>query len=216
VTDSDFISRRTTVVALRDGTRVTIRPVIPDDKERFVDGFSRLSPRSRYRRFMAPVNELTPDMLAQFTEVDYVDHFAYVALLADGPGETGIGVARYVRLEDEPEVAEAAVTVIDEFQGRGLGTILLEALGEVALENGVRRFRGYLLVENRPMLELLEQLGARAEFESPGLYRVEVDLPARTQEGRKTPLHKVFRALATGERTWQVRLREHWGRPAST
>lgn len=216
MTDPDFIARRTTVVSLRDGTRVTIRPVIPDDKERFLDGFSRLSPRSRYRRFMAPLDELTPDMLAQFTEVDYVDHFAYVALLADEPGERGIGVARYVRLEDEPDVAEAAVTVIDEFQGRGLGTILLEALGEVALENGIRSFRGYLLLENRPMLELLEQMGATAEFESPGLYRVEVDLPARPQAGRRSPLHEVFRALAKGERTWQLRLREYWGRPAST
>lgn len=214
--DTDFIERRTTVVPLRDGARVTIRPVIPDDKGRFLDGFSRLSPRSRYRRFMAPLNELTPDMLVHFTEVDYVDHFAYVALLTDEPGEPGVGVARYVRLADEPEVAEAAVTVIDEVQGRGLGTILLEALGEVALENGIQRFRGYLLVENRPMLDLLEQMGARTEFDSPGLYRVEVDLRARAHAERKSPLHRVFRALAKGERPWELRLREYWGRSAGT
>jgi GNAT superfamily N-acetyltransferase len=215
VIDTDFIERRTTVVTLRDGSRVTIRPVIPDDKDRFVDGFARLSPRSRYRRFMAPLSELTPDMLVHFTEVDYVDHFAYVALLHDEPGTPGAGVARYVRLADEPDVAEAAVTVIDEFQGRGLGTILLEALGEVALENGIRGFRGYLLVENKPMLDLLEQMGARAALDSPGLYRVEVDLPARAGEDRASPLHEVFRALARGERPWQLRLREYWGRPAS-
>ena len=213
--DPEFIDRRTTVVALRDGTLVKIRPVVPEDKGRFLDGFSRLSPESRYRRFMAPLDELTPDMLVHFTEVDYVDHFAYVALLADEPGEPGVGVARYVRLADDPQVAEAAVTVIDEFQGRGLGTILVEALGAVALEHGIHRFRGYLLIDNRPMLDLLEQMGARAEFDSPGMYRVEVDLPAHAHEARMSPLFAVFRALARGERPWQIRLREYWGRPAS-
>jgi hypothetical protein len=89
--DPEFIRRRTTAVTLLDGTRVLIRPVVPDEKQRFVDGFARLSPESRYRWFMSPVDELSPEMLAQFTEVDYVDHFAYVALLADEPGQPGVG-----------------------------------------------------------------------------------------------------------------------------
>jgi GNAT superfamily N-acetyltransferase len=207
-----FFRRRTTRVRLRDGTRVLIRPVMPEDKARFLDGFARLSPESRYRRFMSPIDELTPDMLREFTEVDYVDHFAYVALLADQPGLPGIGVARYIRLPDDPEVAESAVTVVDEYQGRGLGTLLIEALGAVALENGILRFRGYLLIDNQPMVELVEELGARVEFDSPGLYRVEVDLPRQARELRGSPLYTVFRALARGERPWQVRFREYWTR----
>ena len=208
----DFIERRSTAFSLRDGTRVLLRPVVPEDKDRFVDGFSRLSPESRYRRFMAPIDELDPELLAYFTEVDYVDHFAYVALLADEPGQPGVAVARYVRLPEDPEAAEAAVTVVDDYQGRGLGTLLVEALGAVALENGIKRFTGYLLVENRPMLDLLEEMGARAEFEAPGLYRVEVDLPTRAWELKNTSLYRVFRALARGERPWQLRFRELWKR----
>jgi GNAT superfamily N-acetyltransferase len=209
VIDPEFIRRRTTVVPLGDGTRVKIRPVTPDDKERFLDGFKRLSPESRYRRFMAPIDELTPDLLARFTEIDYVDHFAYVALLADEPGEPGIGVARYARLVEDAEVAEAAVTVVDEYQGRGLGTLLLQALGAVALANGVRSFRGYALAENRPMLEVLEQMGARVEFDSPGVYRLEVDLTASARHGR---LERVFSALARGEQPTPIHFRElGWG-----
>jgi GNAT superfamily N-acetyltransferase len=210
--DEPFFRRRTTEVRLRDGTRVLIRPVMPEDKGRFVDGFARLSPASRYRRFMSPLDELTPDMLREFTEVDYVDHFAYVALLADEPDLPGVGVARYVRLPDDPEVAEAAVTVVDEYHGLGLGTLLIEALGAVALENGIRRFRGYLLIDNQPMVELLEEMGAEVEFDSPGLYRVEVNLPRQARELRGSPLYTVFRALARGERPWQVRFREIWRR----
>lgn len=140
--DRAFIERRTTEAELLDGTRVRIRPIVPQDKERLVAAFERLSPESRYRRFLSPVDEITPDLLRRLTEIDYVDHFAWAALLADDPGEPSVGVARYVRLPDEPGVAEAAVTVVDEYQGRGLGT-LLQALGAVALEHGIRRFRGF-------------------------------------------------------------------------
>jgi GNAT superfamily N-acetyltransferase len=199
VPDDDFILPRTSVIALRDGTRVKIRPVIPSDKQRFLDGFARLSPASRYRRFLAPVDELTADMLRYFTEVDYRDHFAYVALLAERPDEPGIGVARYVRSVEEPQVAEAAVTVVDEYQGRGLGTVLLEALGAVALENGIRRFRGIAMEGNTPIRDLLTRVGAEVHHDSPGLVRLEIDLP-RTDEGLVgSPLYDVFRAVARGD-----------------
>lgn len=210
--DAEFIARRTTTVALSDGTALLIRPVVPEDKQRFLDGFARLSPQSRYRRFMAPINELSPEMLRRFTEVDYVDHFAYVALMADEPGQPGVGVARYVRLTAEPEVAEAAVTVIDDHQGRGVGTLLLEALGAVALENGVKRFRGYVLEENRPMIDLLGDGGVGMDRDGPGLFRVEIDLPGRAEELRRTPMYRIFRALARGERPLGVRLREYWAK----
>lgn len=197
--DPEFIARRTTVVALRDGTRVQLRPIVPEDKANLVAGFERLSAESRYRRFMAPIEELSAEMLAHLTEIDYVDHFAWIAFDIDAPGRPGVGVARYVRMPGEPDVAEAAVTVIDDYHGRGLGTILLEALGAVALENGIRRFRGYALGENVPLRELLEPLGARIEHDSPGVVRLEVDLPPRAEQLRGSPLYDVLRSIARGE-----------------
>jgi GNAT superfamily N-acetyltransferase len=197
--DTEFVRRRTTEVALRDGTKVLLRPLLPEDRAVLVEGFRRLSPESRYRRFMAPIQELTDDQLRYLTEIDYVDHFAWLALDLDKPGRPGMGVARYVRIPEEPDLAEAAVTVIDDYQGRGLGTLLLEALGAVALENGIRRFRGYALEDNRPMLEVLEALGARTAHDSPGLLRVEVDLPARAEQMRGSPLGEVLRIVARGD-----------------
>jgi GNAT superfamily N-acetyltransferase len=195
--DDEFIRRRTTEVTLRDGTPVLLRPILPEDKAELLDGFRRLSPQSRYRRFLSPVDELTEEQLRDLTEVDYVDHFAWVAFGLSAAGRPGIGVARYVRVPGEPEVAEAAVTVVDDYQGRGLGTLLLEALGAVALENGITRFRGYALEENRAILEVLEGLGASTEHDSPGLVRVEIDL--RAGETRGSPLRDVLRILARGD-----------------
>lgn len=195
--DDEFIRRRTTEVTLRDGTPVLLRPILPEDKAELLDGFRRLSPQSRYRRFLSPVDELTEEQLRDLTELDYVDHFAWVAFDPNATGRPGMGVARYVRVPGEPEVAEAAVTVVDDYQGRGLGTLLLEALGAVALQNGITRFRGYALEENRAILEVLEGLGASTEHDSPGVVRVEIDLRAGEEAG--SPLRDVLRILARGE-----------------
>jgi GNAT superfamily N-acetyltransferase len=199
VVDEEFIRRRTTEVSIRDGTLVRLRPVVPEDKPVLVAGFERLSPESRYRRFMAPVAELSKEQLAYLTEIDYQDHFAWLAQGLAEAGLPGVGVSRYVRDPAEPEVAEAAVTVIDDYQGRGLGTLLLEALGAVALENGVRRFRGYALSDNRRLRELLAGVGARVAHDSPGIDRVEIDLPGRAEELRGSALYEVLRAVARGD-----------------
>jgi GNAT superfamily N-acetyltransferase len=207
--DPEFVRRRTAEVAILDGTRVRLRPIVPDDKPLLLEGFRRLSPESRYRRFLSPVQELTEPELARLTEIDYVDHFAWLALNLDEAGTPGMGVARYVRLPDDPDVAEAAVTVIDDYQGRGLGTLLLEALGAVALKNGIRRFRGYALETNRPMREVLEGVGATMAFDSPGVLRAEIDLPARAEGLKDSPLYEVLRAVARGDGpvfAWPARL----------
>ena len=204
--DPEFIRRRTTEVTLPGGTRVRLRPILPEDKERLVDGFKRLSPESRYRRFMAPIEELSDEQLRFLTEIDYVDHFAWAAFDLDAPDHPGIGVARYVRIPDEPEAAEAAVTVVDAYQGRGLGTLLLEALGAVALEHGITRFRGYAREDNRAIREVLEPMGASTSHDSPGMLRVEIDLPAHADELRGSTLEGVLRAVARGDGPVFVRL----------
>jgi GNAT superfamily N-acetyltransferase len=112
-------------VTLRDGARVLIRPITPDDREALRAGFERLSDESRYRRFMSPIPRLTDGQLDYLTRIDHHDHEALAAV--DSTGDGGIvGVARFVR-SGEAE-AEPAIVVADDWQGKGLGTALLEAL----------------------------------------------------------------------------------------
>ena len=206
-----FIERRTVEVALRDGTKVRLRPITPDDKDALVSGFRRMSPESRYRRFMGAVDHLTAEQLRYLTEIDYVDHYAVVAFALDTPGRPGIGVARYVRSSDDPTVAEAAVAVVDDHQGRGVGTLLLTALGAVALENGITRFRAFFINDNAPVKQLLDDLGATFTVVD-GEPVAEVDLPARAEELKGTPLYGLFRAVARGEvGGWRQALRSLLG-----
>ncbi len=191
---------RSSEFTLRDGSRTLLRPVGPGDRGLIAEGFERLSPESRYRRFFAPMKSLSGDLLDYLTTIDYVDHFAWGALVRDGDGGwLGVGVARYVRLTGDPEAAEAAVTVVDDYQGRGLGRILLDALVLEALANGITRFEGEVLVDNRPMQELLRRTGARFRPEGDGVLRFSIDLPARDEALRGSPFDGLLRALARGE-----------------
>jgi RimJ/RimL family protein N-acetyltransferase len=182
--------------SLRDGTRILIRPIRPDDRQRLEDGFTRLSPRSRYLRFHSSIERLSEAQVRYFTEVDHHDHVALAAIDLDTEDEPGIGVARYVRLRDEPEVAEAAVTVLDEYQGRGLGTLLLRLLAEEATRHGVRVFRNYVLAENTVMLKVFKELGAVRELDESGVYTVDLAIPLESKNLPQTPAGRVFKAAA--------------------
>jgi RimJ/RimL family protein N-acetyltransferase len=181
---------------LRNGAPVVLRPILPTDKERLVEAFARLSETSRYRRFGTPVRSLTDEQLRYLTEIDYDDHMAWVALDPEHDGEPGVGVARYVRLPDEPEIAEAAVTVVDSHQGIGLGSILLGVLGLSAVAHGIRAFRAYVLAENQAVQELFAGLGATMHHDGPML-RVDVPLPEDPADLPDTPTGRVFRAVAS-------------------
>jgi L-amino acid N-acyltransferase YncA len=161
-------------VLLRDGSEVLIRAVRPEDKPLFVEGFSQLSDQSVYRRFLQPRDPLSVRELAFFTEIDHVDHEAIGALA----GGQGVGVARYVRYADRPHMAEAAVTVVDAWQGRGLGGKLLRRLTARATENRIRVFCATLFAENDAMLALFEQLGAVTVKRRDGaVLEIGVELP---------------------------------------
>src|SRR5690606_7864857 len=111
---------------LPDGTRLLVREVRPDDRELLAIGFEHFGPESRYQRFLCTKSELTERELRYLTEVDGSEHFAIGAVMFDEQGGIQpVGIARYVRLEPGGEVAEPAVAVTDEMQGKGVGKLLL-------------------------------------------------------------------------------------------
>lgn len=182
------------LVDLRDGTRVLVRPVTADDKAAMVEAFERLSPESRYRRFLTVKPRLTDAELRYLTEVDHHDHEAVGAF--DPDSGQGIGVARFVRDLDHPTAAEAAVTVPDDWQGRGVGTALLNVLAERARTEGIDRFTALLLAENRDMLDMLERLGPIRHLDrEAGTIEIEVELEP---PGAGARLEQLLRDVARG------------------
>jgi RimJ/RimL family protein N-acetyltransferase len=179
---------------LRDGREIVVRPIQPDDRAELAAGMRRLSPESRYRRFFTPTSELTESQLTYLTEVDHHDHEALVAV---EPGtEHGIGVARFIRSPEDSERAEVAVAVADSWQGQGVATALLDRLAERARAEGVRRFSAEILSDNRPMLELIEEVGPiTTKQRDHGSVEVEVELPP---EGIGAELRETLRAAARG------------------
>jgi RimJ/RimL family protein N-acetyltransferase len=149
-------------ITLDDGTRVTFRPIRPEDGPGLREAFTRLSSMSRQRRFFSGVSELSDDMVHYLTHVDGKNHFAIVATLdsLDMKDERGVGVARFIRLKDHPTVAETAVTVVDDAQKKGLGRELLRELSRQAVHRGIEKFRAEVLANNAPMRKLLDDVGA--------------------------------------------------------
>jgi RimJ/RimL family protein N-acetyltransferase len=193
--DHPWIADRTEAFALRDGEVVTLRPILPGDKDALQRGMALLSPESRRRRFFSSLEQLSDEQLEFFTEIDYADHFAWVAIAGDPAAvpPAGVGVARYIRDRQEPRSAEWAIAVIDEYQGRGLGTRLLQRLTDTARENGIELFVASVLADNDPMLDVVRELGGRAEFAGDGVVRVEVDLPPADDDLRSTAAYRLFR-----------------------
>ena len=149
---------------LRSGVSVLLRLIRASDAPLLLHGFQRLSPESRYRRFLAYRRSLSPTEVEHFTRCDGVNHFALAAVTQrHGEIEEGIGTARFVRLAKEPVAADFALTVIDEYQGQGLGRLLLARLLRAAAERGVREFRSTVLAENKPILALARSFGAADE-----------------------------------------------------
>lgn len=185
--------RRTT---LRDGTPVLLRQIRPEDRERLAEGLRRLSPASRYLRFHADIGYLTDRQLDYLADVDHVEHEAVVALDLDAREVPGVGVARYIRDPYEPQVAEAAVTVADEYHGRGAGTLLLGALSARARGHGIEVFRNYVLTTNQAMLDIFDGLGGTRERENDRLWRVDLALPERERDLPDSPAGRAFLAAA--------------------
>jgi acetyltransferase len=140
------------------GPLVTLRPIRPEDAEMEKAFVRKLSPESRYFRFMDTLRELTPAMLVRFTQIDYDREMAFVATVAGDAGEEEIGVVRYVTNPDG-ESCEFAIVIADDWHRKGLGRRLMTQLIDVARVRGLRTMIGHVLAENRGMLTLCQGLG---------------------------------------------------------
>jgi RimJ/RimL family protein N-acetyltransferase len=147
------------LLSLLDGTTVFVRPIAPEDKPLLVAGLRRLSPETVYRRFMSPKTHFSEAELRYLTEVDGHDHIALVAVNDQGL----IAVARCVRVSED--TADMAIVVGDPWQGLGLGRQLARLLAKAASEQGIERFAGSLLADNRPALRIMKGVGTGFELD---------------------------------------------------
>ena len=183
-------------VLLRDGTEVALRPIREEDKDAVQSAFDRMSEDSRYKRFFTLSPQLSDRELAYLTEVDHHDHEALVAYLP-GTGES-LGVSRFVRSKEDPEEAEVATVVVDDWQSRGIGTLLIDRLSARAREEGIQRFTSELLASNRRAIDLFRRMGAvRSESDEPTYTRLTLELAPAT--GADEPLTHALRAAARGD-----------------
>lgn len=188
-------------LTLSNGMVVSLRPLGPDDRERLAVGFDRLSAESRYRRFMTPTPRLTASELAYFSEIDYRNHFAWGVQVVKPDGLDGAGVARFVRLANQEGAADTAYTVLDEYQGVGIGQVLFRALAIAGHVNDVRQFHFDVLADNRPMLRVLEKSGVPVDSVSAGIVHAVLDVDPFVAGLGSWPPAKALSDLARAVRT---------------
>ena len=140
-------------VKLADGAEIVIRPIEPEDRDELAIGFGGLGSLSRFRRFRQRIDRLTYEQLVALTRIDHQSHEALVAI--DAATAEGVGVARYVRVPDDPARAEVACTVVDPWQHRGVGSALVERLAERARAAGIERCTALVVLGDQPARRLL-------------------------------------------------------------
>ncbi|MCW2733818.1 MAG: acetyltransferase family proteincyclic nucleotide-binding protein [Mycobacterium sp.] len=181
-------------VTLRDGTELYLRPVLPGDNERTVHGPVQFSSETFYRRFQT-TRIPTASLMAYLFEVDYVDHFVWVLTEDRAIDAPIVADARYVR-EDTPTVAEVAFIVGDDYQGRGIGSFLAEALAVAARSEGIRRFTARVLADNLPMRTILDRYGAQWHRDEQGVVTTAFDVPLMRDLSLSPELYRQIRSVA--------------------
>lgn len=167
---------------LRNGVAVCIRPVRADDRQRVIDAFHKLDPRTVYTRFFSPKRELSEADLGRIEASDFVRGVALVATVGEGEAETIVGGGAYTVLDrpGEPATAEVSFTIEEDVQGQGLATLLLRQLTRIGREHGLQRFEAEVLAENRPMLKVFERSGLAPHSRiEDGVVHVTMDLDGR-------------------------------------
>jgi RimJ/RimL family protein N-acetyltransferase len=174
-------------IVLASGSSATISELRPEHARLVVEGFEHLSPRSRYLRFFTPKSELSPNELWRLMDIDGHERFALGASVRRDSEWVPAAVARFARVHSQPDSAEPALTVVDEFQGLGLGTALYARLVRAAQSRGYSRFIAEVLPENERMLRIFRRVtpGCRI-FRRETVLEVEIDLGAYSGASAQT------------------------------
>lgn len=175
-----------TRLVLTDGTRLRLRLIDCRDRAGVAALFARLSPESRYRRFLSPKRELTSRELTYLTDVDQARHVAIAAV--DESDGSIVGICRYVQIQNRVGVAEIALEVADELQGMRIGTALGSEAVHRARTNGLTHLIATTLRENRPARALLRRL--RFRVRASNCYEIEHLLDLGCEAQPESPLPK--------------------------
>ncbi|WP_375260459.1 GNAT family N-acetyltransferase [Palleronia sp.] len=182
---------------LRDGTGVVLRDVEPGDAAALVAGFERLSRQSRVFRFLRAVERLEPRDVEAFTHPDHTTHEAIGALVEEKEGNVPAGIGHFFRAPNALDRAELALTVIDPYQQKGVGSLILGRLLRRAAEVGIRRFDAVVHIRNEGMARLLRQLGATSFLDGTTRF---YDLPVHSDPAS----YPDTRAGDTVRRAWAL------------
>lgn len=159
---------------LKNGREVFVRPILPTDNGLIADLFRRISPESRYKRFLRDMDNLPEDMLNHFTHIDYETDFSLVALIEDVNREEIIAVVRYMHDPVEKDT-DLGLAVRDDWQNMGLGKTLLKILAGIAKGHGITRFTSMMDTRNTRMEKVLRDLGYEVRYSlKSGYYHVEI------------------------------------------
>ena len=170
-----------TPLVLRDGSAATLRLMRPDDKERLVAAFAKLEQRSIYVRFFSHRKQIPESALRRIDEIDFVRLLGLVVTVGTGAEEIIVASCTYVA---SAGTAEVAFTIVDAYQGQGLGGRLLAAAAGIARRHGIARFTADVLAGNRPMLKVFERSGLPMRRRSEGgVIHVELDLTREQHHG---------------------------------
>jgi len=177
---------------LPDGEPVWFRPVRTTDSDIIRNGLSTLSIQSRYQRFFTPISSLSASQLQHLTRIDQINHVAWIALSQSRPEQPGLGIGRFVRLPEQPGIAELAMVVIDSHQHKGVGTYLLAVLCLEAQAKAVETLRAFVLPDNTVMSHWFGRLGASGIFEN-GVYRMDLVIPGDLWAAPASPAEQKLR-----------------------
>lgn len=184
------------VITLADGGQILVRQLLASDRDELAERYLELSPEGRRLRFFNAPDHLSARLLDYLMDVEGPDRCAVVAFALDEANTPGIAIARYVRSRDDHSAAEAAVTVLDAYQNRGVATTLLRRLTEEARSHGIATFTASVMWENRDLLDGLRAFGAEVVPCEPGVASVRIAVPELDVPVPESQLHRVLRVFA--------------------